>query len=167
MCSKFWSKSQITPPKLNFISHKCDFRRSLEHHSTISVFWKSISSLPAMSIPYLPPEIIMNILDYVHLDDLLLNARLVHRMWNVEALARANDFLTDWPDAVPYFSPVEVECLFPGNRLKKPKFDGNDPQCIFSGQVMRDGTQVKRFWVWPRSGHEPIATGFGNYSIQF
>src|SRR5271170_6760713 len=120
-----------------------------------------------MSIPYLPPEIIMNILDYVHLDDLFLNARLVNRMWNVEAMARANDFLTDWPDAVPHLSPVEVECLFPGKRLEKLKFDGKDPQCIFSGQVVRDGIQVKRFWVRPRSEHEPIATGFGKYSIQF
>jgi len=87
-------------------------------------------------------------------------------MWNVEAMARANDFLTDWPDAVPHRSLVELECVFPGNRLKKAKFDGKNPRCIFSGHIMRDGIQVERFWEWLRSDH-PIATEFGNYSIHF
>ena len=89
-----------------------------------------------------PPEFIINILDYVHLDDLLVSARLVNRMWNVEPMARANDSLTDWPDAVPYLSPVELECLFPGNRLKKTEFDGKDPQCRASHARWNTGQTI-------------------------
>src|SRR5271170_767078 len=85
-----------------------------------------------MSTPYIPPEIIIMIHDCLDLDDLLLNVRSVSGLWNLAAVARASEHLTDWPDVVPHLSPDEVQIFVPRKSFKETETQRKGYRVLFS-----------------------------------
>jgi hypothetical protein len=116
-----------------------------------------------MATPYLPPEITMNILDHLYLDDLLLRARLVSRMWNILALATAKMIVMGWHDKFGALQPVEVELLFHRRFQKVLKQNLSRSVRMPRPSIKEDGVVARTFWVYcPKS---VIARGFHKCSF--
>src|SRR5271155_5852556 len=116
-----------------------------------------------MATPYLPPEITMNILDQLYLDDLLLRTRLVSRMWNIFALATAKMILMEWPDKFWGLRPVEVELLFHRRFQKVLKHSLSRTVYLPRPSIKEDGVVVRTFLVHCREG--VVARGFHKCSF--
>ena len=116
-----------------------------------------------MATPYLPPEITINILDHLYLDDLLLRARLVSRMWNIFALATAKMILRGWHDKFCGLQPVEVELLFHRRLQKVLKHNSGRTVYLPRPSIKEDGVVVRTFYVNCREG--VVARGFHKCSL--